>query len=553
MTERLNIALAQINPTVGNIRANSEQLRSARYQAAVMGADLMVATELAVTGYPPEDLVLRPGFQEAIEAEVQKLSEETSDGGPAMLIGTPWRENGKLYNAVALLDKGNISAIRFKYDLPNYSVFDEKRVFSQGPLPGPISFKDARLGALICEDMWENEVTECLRDTGAEILIVVNSSPFDTTKRDVRLSHAIARVVETELPLIYVNQIGGQDELVFEGGSFVLNANRSIACQLPDWQETTASTKWHRNTSGSWICESQPLSPASSQIESMYWAMVIGLRDYVEKNSFPSIILGLSGGIDSALSAAVAVDALGPDRVHTVMLPSRFTSETSVEDALLTSTTLGTNHSEVAIAPAVDAFTKMLATEFGNHPPGTAEENVQARIRALALMALSNKFGHMLLTTGNKSEMSVGYATLYGDMCGGYSVLKDIYKTSVYELAAWRNEHHSDRFKGPLGRVIPQRVLDKPPSAELRPDQTDQDTLPPYEVLDKILAELVETDASISSVVAKGFERDTVEKISNLLYAAEYKRRQSPPGVKITSKAFGRDRRYPITNTFQEK
>ena len=512
----------------------------------------MVATELAITGYPPEDLILKPALQAAAEAEVRRLGADTGDGGPALLMGTPWREDGKLYNAAALLAEGGVAALRFKYDLPNYSVFDEKRVFAQGPLPGPVPFRGVRFGVMICEDMWEREVAECLGETGAEILVVINGSPFEADKRDLRLSGAVTRVVETGLPLLYVNQVGGQDELVFEGGSFVLNADRRLAWQLAEWREEVALTEWHRGETGAWVCAPGEVAPPPSRLESIYWAMVVGLRDYVDKNGFPSVILGLSGGIDSALSAAVAVDALGPDRVRAVMMPSRYTSPASLVDAAACAETLGVRLDDVGIEPAVEAFAAMLATSFAGRPADTTEENIQARARALVLMALSNKFGHMLLTTGNKSEMSVGYATLYGDMCGGYSVLKDIYKTTVFELAAWRNQQSAEDFLGPAGRVIPERVLTKAPSAELRPDQTDQDSLPPYDVLDGILRELVEAETPIAEMSAKGFERATVERIARMLYAAEYKRRQAPPGVKITDKAFGRDRRYPITNAFRE-
>ena len=546
MTERLKIALAQLNPIVGDLTANADLLRRARARAAAAGADLVVATELAITGYPPEDLILKPALQAAAEAEVRRLGADTGDGGPALLMGTPWREDGKLYNAAALLAEGGVAALRFKYDLPNYSVFDEKRVFAQGPLPGPVPFRGVRFGVMICEDMWEREVA------GAEILVVINGSPFEADKRDLRLSGAVTRVVETGLPLLYVNQVGGQDELVFEGGSFVLNADRRLAWQLAEWREEVALTEWHRGETGAWVCAPGEVAPPPSRLESIYWAMVVGLRDYVDKNGFPSVILGLSGGIDSALSAAVAVDALGPDRVRAVMMPSRYTSPASLVDAAACAETLGVRLDDVGIEPAVEAFAAMLATSFAGRPADTTEENIQARARALVLMALSNKFGHMLLTTGNKSEMSVGYATLYGDMCGGYSVLKDIYKTTVFELAAWRNQQSAEDFLGPAGRVIPERVLTKAPSAELRPDQTDQDSLPPYDVLDGILRELVEAETPIAEMSAKGFERATVERIARMLYAAEYKRRQAPPGVKITDKAFGRDRRYPITNAFRE-
>ena len=550
--DTLRIALAQLNPTVGDIAANADRLRAARGQAAKAGADLVVATELVITGYPPEDLILKPALQEAAEAAVRKLATETGDGGPALLLGTPWRDDGKLYNAAALLADGAVAALRFKVELPNYSVFDEKRVFAAGPLPGPMPFRGVPLGVMICEDMWESEVTECLEETGAEILLVLNGSPFDEDKRDLRLNGAIARIVESGLPLAYVNQVGGQDELVFEGGSFVLNADHTLAWQLAEWQEAVVLTEWHLNGAGVWACAAGTRVEPPARLEAVYWAMVVGLRDYVDKNGFPGVLLGLSGGIDSALSAAVAVDALGPERVHAVLMPSRYTTDTSNVDAEACAQALGVTFVKIGIEPAVAAFADMLAPAFADRAADATEENIQARARGLTMMALSNKLGHMVLTTGNKSEMSVGYATLYGDMCGGYSVLKDIYKTTVYELAAWRNQQRPDGLKGPAGRVIPERILTKAPSAELRPDQTDQDSLPPYDMLDAILRELVEAETPIAEVIAKGFEPALVKRIAAMLYAAEYKRRQAPPGVKITEKAFGRDRRYPITNAFRE-
>ena len=552
MTDRLGIALAQLNPTVGDIAGNLEVLRRARAQAAGLDADIVIASELVVTGYPPEDLILKPAFQERTESAVRELAGETGDGGPALVVGTPWRDGGSLYNAAALLEDGEVAAIRFKRALPNYSVFDEKRVFAAGPPPGPVDFRGCRLGLMVCEDLWEPEVPECLHESGADMLVVINGSPFERDKHDRRINMAVTRVVESGLPLIYVNQTGGQDELVFDGASFALNADRTLAVQLPAWREAVVANRWMRDGGGAWRSDQGECATPTPALESIYLAMVTGLGDYVTKNGFPGVVFGLSGGVDSALSAAVAVDALGAERVRALMMPSRYTSEASLEDAAACAAALGIAVTTVPIEPTVEAYGAVLANVFEGRAPDTTEENIQARSRGLIVMAYSNKFGHMPLTTGNKSEMSVGYATLYGDMCGGYSVLKDVYKTTVYALANWRNQRRPDGLRGPAGRVIPENILTKAPTAELRPDQTDQDSLPPYEVLDEILECLVEDELPLTEVVARGHPPETVKRVAAMLYAAEYKRRQAPPGVKITEKAFGRDRRYPITNVFRE-
>ena len=550
MTDHLKIALAQLNPTVGAVEANADKVLAARATAAGEGADLLVTSELVINGYPPDDLVLRPAFQEQVEAAVARIAAATGDGGPAVILGASYRDDGALYNAAYLLDEGEIKHVRLKYDLPNYGVFDEKRVFSGGPLPGPVPFRDVRLGVMVCEDMWTGEVTECHAENGAEILIVPNGSPFDATKTDERLAHAVARVTESGLPLVYVNQVGGQDELVFDGASFVIGADRSLCAQLPSWEEAVVVTSWQRDGDG-WVCAPGTVVAEAGRLENIYRAMVMGLADYVGKNGFPGVLIGLSGGIDSALSAAVAADALGPDKVHCVMMPSQFTSQESLDDAAGCAEMLGVRLDSVSIAPAVDAFDTMLHDLFAGAEPNEAEENIQARARGLTLMALSNKFGSMVLSTGNKSEMSVGYATLYGDMCGGYSVLKDVYKTAVYELSAWRNQHMPTGVLGPSGRVIPENIITKAPTAELKPDQTDQDSLPPYDVLDDILTGLIEGEETFEQVQARGHDRALVKRIWNMLLRAEYKRRQAPPGVKITTRAFGRERRYPITNRFR--
>ncbi len=551
MTDVFTIALAQLNPTVGDIDGNIALLRRARAEAAAAGARLMVASELVVAGYPPEDLVLKPAFVDAVEAAVRAFARETDDGGPAVLLGAPWRVDGRLYNAAVLLEGGAVATQRLKHDLPNYGVFDEMRVFSPGPIQGPLSVDGVRIGVMICEDMWYPEVAEGLEESGAEILIVLNGSPFDVTKYDQRLNYAVARVVESGLPLAYVNQVGGQDELVFDGASFVLNADRSCAVQAPAWRPHLAVTRWRHGADGVWSCEPGEAAVQPEGLEAIYQAMMLGVRDYVEKNGFPGVLIGLSGGIDSALTAVVAADALGPDRVRCVVLPSPYTTRASIEDAEAVATLLGVATRSIPIDPAMTAFDGMLAPAFGGPPTGVTAENIQPRIRATVLMALSNQTGDMLLTTGNKSEMSVGYATLYGDMCGGYNALKDVYKTTVYELARWRNQSHPAGARGPAGRVIPERILTKPPSAELKPDQTDQDTLPPYDRLDDILRCLIEHDMGAEAIVARGHERAVVERVWRMLETAEYKRRQAPPGVKITRRAFGRDRRYPITNHFK--
>ena len=556
MTAEIRIALAQINPTVGDLPANLARIRDFRGRAAQLDADLVIFTELVVTGYPLEDLVLKPALQAEARRSVEALAADTADGGPPILVGAPWVEDGRLHNSVLLLAGGRIVTRRDKHELPNYGVFDEKRVFQPGPVPGPIPLPvrgdQLRLGAMICEDLWTADVAEGLEESAAEVLIVLNGSPFELDKQDLRLQNAVARVTETGLPLIYVNQVGGQDELVFDGASFVLGADRRLRAQSKLFEEQVLLTTWRRTDDGRLMCTGGDLHEPPGELEVIYRAMVLGLRDYVTKNRFPGIVIGLSGGIDSALSAAVAVDALGSEGVHAVMMPSRFTSQDSLDDAVAAARALGIRLDSIGIEPAMEAFGAMLGPIFEGRPPDIAEENIQARIRGLSLMAISNKLGHMVLTTGNKSEMSVGYATLYGDMCGGYSVLKDVYKTTVRALSRFRNQHRPEGSIGPLGEVVPQRIIDKPPSAELRADQKDEDSLPPYEILDAILEGLVERDLSAAELVQAGHDGDTVRQVSNLLDLSEYKRRQAPPGVKITRKAFGRDRRYPITNAFRK-
>ena len=551
------VTLAQLNPTVGDVAGNAAKVRTARARAAADSADLVVFPELFIAGYPPEDLVLKPAFQSACRAVVEELARETADGGPAVLIGTPWVEDGKLYNACALLDGGRVAALRFKANLPNYGVFDEKRLFARGPAAGPMTIRGVRVGVPICEDIWLEEsaeyenVVECLAETGAQILIVPNGSPYARNKNDLRLSVAVARVTESELPLIYLNQVGGQDELVFDGGSFALNADLSVATQMSAFEEDITTLRWKKKTTTSM----RSLGPRGSVLDgdkADYAACVLGLRDYVNKTGFPGVLLGVSGGIDSALCAAIAVDALGAERVRGVMLPFRFTAQVSLDDAAQLAGHLGIRYEVLPIAQAVHGFEGILADTFEGLPRDITEENLQARARGTLLMAISNKTGAMVVTTGNKSEMSVGYATLYGDMNGGFNPIKDIYKTEVFRLSALRNTWKPDGALGPSGEVIPPNIITRPPTAELRENQTDQDSLPPYEVLDAILERLVEREEPLATIIAAGFDREVVARIDRLLNIAEYKRRQAAPGVKVTRRNFGRDRRYPITNRFRD-
>src|SRR5215831_15034762 len=493
--DRLAIAVAQLNPTVGDIAGNAEKARAARADGQRDGADLVAFPELFISGYPPEDLVLKPAFQAACRAKVEELARATADGGPAMLVGTPWlADDGRLYNAYCLLDQGAIAAVRLKVDLPNYGVFDEKRVFVPGPLPGPISFRGVRIGIPICEDIWGAEVVECVTETGAEFMIVPNGSPYWRKKDEVRLNIAVARVTESGLPLVYINQVGGQDELVFDGASFGLNADCTLGFQLAAFRELVTTVRFERTRDG-WRCTDGPLAAtADDPDQEDYTACMLGLRDYVGKSGFAGVVIGLSGGIDSALVAALSVDALGPERVHCVMLPYRFTAQASLDDAARVARALGVQYDVVPVEKAVQGLEATLAPLFAGKARDVTEENLQARARGTILMAISNKFNVMVVTTGNKSEMSVGYATLYGDMNGGYNPIKDLYKTEVYRLARLRNHWKPLGALGPDGAVIADRIITRAPTAELRENQTDQDTLPPYDVLDAILERLVERE-----------------------------------------------------------
>ncbi|QCK85825.1 NAD+ synthase [Phreatobacter aquaticus] len=544
------IAVAQLNPIMGDVAGNLAKARGARADAVAAGADLVVFSELFISGYPPEDLVLKPAFQAACRQATEALARDTADGGPAMIVTTPWVDQGRVFNAAVYCDAGLIQAVRYKVDLPNYSVFDEKRVFAPGPLPGPINVRGVRIGVPICEDIWGAEVVETLSETGAEMIIVPNGSPYRESVYDERMSTIVARITESGLPFLYVNQIGGQDELVFDGASLAVNADRSLGLQLPAFVEQIAMVEATKQD-GTWRF-SGPVHAHETGDEANYAACVLGLRDYVEKNRFPGVVLGLSGGIDSAICAAMAADALGPDRVHCVMLPYRFTSEESLKDAFACARALGVRYDIVPISAAVEGLESSLAPLFKGTSRDITEENLQSRARGTILMSISNKFGAMVVTTGNKSEMSVGYATIYGDMNGGYNPIKDLYKSEVFRLSALRNRWKPARALGPDGEVIPVNIIVKPPTAELRENQKDQDSLPPYDVLDAILERLVEREASVASIVAEGYDLETVKKVERLLNIAEYKRRQAAPGVKVTARNFGRDRRYPIVNRFRD-
>jgi NAD+ synthase len=543
MTDRLRIAFAQMNQRVGDLEGNAAAMLEMRRRA--QGADLLLCPELQLIGYPPEDLVLKPEFVRRAHECTDQLVAATTEPGPAILIGTPVSEGGFTYNAMVLADGGRVLGRTLKRELPNYGTFDEKRIFTPGPLPEPIEFKGVKIGVPICEDIWQDVVCAHLADAGAEMLLVPNGSPYELDKDEKRYQLVRSRALQAALPIAYINRVGGQDELAFDGSSFVVHPDGERVVQMPDWDEALLLTDWVRTPDG-WRCETRCEHELDAFPADVYRAMMVGLHDYVDRNGFPGVILGLSGGIDSALSAAVAVDALGADRVRCVMLPSKYTSEESLEDARECARLLGCRHDVVSIAPGVDGIGQMLPALAG-----LAAENVQARLRMAALMALSNAEGQMLLTTGNKSEMSVGYATLYGDMAGGYSVLKDAYKTTVFALSRWRNENRPEAALGPDGPVMPARVITKPPTAELRPGQKDEDSLPPYSVLDRILEGLVDKEMSVKEVAnATGEEIALVADIESKLLKAEYKRRQAPPGVKIGNRNFGRDRRYPISNFF---
>ncbi|MDA9170713.1 NAD+ synthase [Alphaproteobacteria bacterium] len=549
MKNKLKIALAQLNPIVGDVKGNIKKLIKVR-STLNKDVDIIVAPELYITGYPIDDLVLRDDFLELVKNEIEQLAELTKDNNAAIIIGAPRKEKESIKNSVFILDHGKIITYRDKYNLPNSGVFDEQRIFSPGALSGPVKVRDVLIGLPICEDIWTETVIECLCETGAEIILSINASPYSTKKNDQRMSVAVSRVLESKLPLIYLNRVGGQDELVFDGSSFSLSHKGELTSQSYDFKEHT-SVITLKKEGDNWICEGE-INSVSSHLESLYKALVISVRDYVKNNGFPGVILGMSGGIDSALVAAIATDALGPKLVKAIMMPSPYTSSESLEDAELASSMLGIDYSYLNIKDGMEEVDNILQGFKGPYKdPGITEENIQSRLRGLVLMAISNKFGSMVLATGNKSEYAVGYATLYGDMCGGFAVIKDVWKSDVFKLCEWRNLNNPDGLLGPNGTVIPKRIISKPPSAELRDDQKDTDSLPEYDILDAILKKLVEENFSLNQIINQGFNIDDVKKISMLLSRSEYKRFQSAPGPKVTEKAFGRDRRYPLTSGFR--
>jgi len=548
MTKPVLIALAQMNAHLGTVNANVSRLAEARAKSALQGAEIIVTPEMFLSGYPCDDLVLRNDFMADVAAGIDQLTELTSDGGPAIVVGAPAAIDGAIYNSVFVLDGGKQLARFDKVNLPNYGVFDDKRNFTAGQMPGPAMLRGLKIGFPICEDIWEPNVAECLEESGADLIIAINASPFDISKPERRMSTIVARTVETGLPVAYVNMVGGQDELVYDGSSFAINAGGKLACHLPSFSESIVVISAQK-TAGMVALTGQ-ITPPDSDLTALYRGLCLGLRDYVHKNGFPGVLLGLSGGIDSALVAALAVDALGAEAVHAVMMPSAFTSQESLDDAAEMAAALGIRLDTIAITPAVDALGTMLADQFAGTAPNVAEENIQSRLRGLILMGISNKHGAMVLATGNKSEYAAGYSTLYGDMCGGYAPLKDVWKVDVFRLCEWRNRHLPRGAAGPEGVVIPQAIIDKPPSAELRPDQKDTDSLPPYDQLDAIMAALCEEMADIETIVARGYNRDDVTQASQLLFRAEYKRFQAAPGPKMTPVAFGRDRRLPLTSGF---
>jgi NAD+ synthase len=550
MADHFRLTLAQLNPVVGDLGGNAARVRAAWDQARQADADMLALPEMFITGYQTQDLVLKPAFHRAAMDVIEALARDCADG-PAIGIGGPYAQNGRLYNAYYVLQGGQIRARVLKQHLPNEDVFDEHRLFEPGPPQGPYSIGPMRIGSPICEDAWHADVAETLAETGAELLLVPNGSPYASGKMEIRQNLMVARVIETELPLVYLNMVGGQDDQVFDGGSFVLNPGGALAVQLPLFDEAVVHVDFTHTAQG-WMAAQGGRAPVPAALELDYRAMVQGLRDYMAKAGFRTAILGLSGGIDSAIVAVIAADAIGADNLRCVMLPSEYTSQASLDDARGVVDALGCAYDTVPISGPRAAVTAALSPLFEGHSPDLTEENIQSRLRGLLLMAMSNKFGNMLLTTGNKSEVAVGYATIYGDMAGGYNPIKDMYKTRVFEACRWRNENHRDWMMGPPGTVIPPSIIDKPPSAELRPDQKDADSLPPYDVLDGILKMLVDDDASVADCVAAGYDRDTVKRIEHLIYISEYKRFQSAPGTRLSLRAFWLDRRYPIVNRWRD-
>ena len=550
MSDRFRLTLAQLDPTLGDLAGNTGRAIAVWEQGRAAGADMVALPEMFLTGYQLQDLVQKPAFTADVAAHLERLAEATAHG-PMLGIGAPVREGDAVYNAYHVLRGGEVAARMLKHHLPNYTVFDEKRVFESGPITGPYGTPGPRIGTPICEDAWFADVAEAQVESGAELLLVPNGSPYFREKFPIRLNQMVARVTETGVPLVYLNLVGAQDDQVFDGGSFVLNRHGALALQMPVFEEAVAHVDFTRDEDG-WHAEEGEKAHFPDTLEQDYRAMVLATGDYLRKTGFSKVLLGLSGGIDSAIVATIAADALGPENVRCVMLPSEYTSQASLDDAKGVAAALGCRYDIVPIGPTRDAVTETLAPLFEGLDEGLTEENIQSRIRGLLLMAQSNKFGEMLLTTGNKSEVAVGYATIYGDMSGGYNPIKDLYKTRVFATCRWRNANHRDWMKGPAGEVIPVSIIDKPPSAELRDDQKDEDSLPPYDVLDDILDRLVDREQSVADCVAAGHDRDVVKKVEHLLYISEYKRFQSAPGPRISMRAFWLDRRYPIVNRWRD-
>lgn len=550
MSDVFRITLAQLNPTVGDLAGNAAKAREVWHAAKDAGSDLVALPEMFITGYNAQDLIRKSAFTSAAIAEVKALAEACADG-PALAIGGPWVEEGSLFNGYFILMNGKIRSVIQKHHLPNDLVFDEVRIFDSGPIGGPYSVGPTRIGSPICEDAWYEDVVETHAETGAEFLLIPNGSPYHRTKHDQRLNLMVSRVIESDLPLIYLNMVGGQDDQVFDGGSFVLNRGGALALRLPVFEEAVQQITLTRGDDG-WTIADGPKATVPEPMELDYHAMVLSLRDYCQKSGFEKVLLGLSGGVDSALVAVIAADALGVENLRTVMLPSAYTSDGSLSDARTLAQTLGCRYDTLPITEGQAAINTTLKPLFDGLKPDLTEENIQSRLRGLLLMALSNKFGEMLLTTGNKSEVAVGYATIYGDMAGGYNPIKDLYKTRVFEICRWRNENHRDWMQGPKGAVIPTSIIEKPPSAELRPDQKDSDSLPDYPVLDGILQILVDLDGSIADCVAAGYSKEDAKRIEHLLYMSEYKRFQAAPGARLSPRAFWLDRRYPIVNRWRD-
>ncbi|XAT59458.1 NAD+ synthase [Rhodobacteraceae bacterium Araon29] len=550
MSDVFRITLAQLNPTVGDLAGNAAKAREVWQAAKDVGSDLVALPEMFISGYNAQDLIRKSAFTSAAIAEVKALAEACADG-PALAIGGPWVEEGSLFNGYFILMNGKIRSVIQKHHLPNDLVFDEVRIFDSGPIGGPYSVGPTRIGSPICEDAWYEDVVETHAETGAEFLLIPNGSPYHRTKHDQRLNLMVSRVIESDLPLIYLNMVGGQDDQVFDGGSFVLNRGGALALRLPVFEEAVQQITLTRGDDG-WTIADGPKATVPEPMELDYHAMVLSLRDYCQKSGFEKVLLGLSGGVDSALVAVIAADALGVENLRTVMLPSAYTSDGSLSDARTLAETLGCRYDTLPITEGQAAINTTLEPLFDGLKPDLTEENIQSRLRGLLLMALSNKFGEMLLTTGNKSEVAVGYATIYGDMAGGYNPIKDLYKTRVFEICRWRNENHRDWMQGPKGAVIPTSIIEKPPSAELRPDQKDSDSLPDYPVLDGILQILVDQDGSIADCVAAGYSKEDAKRIEHLLYMSEYKRFQAAPGARLSPRAFWLDRRYPIVNRWRD-